>query len=252
MSDSIHNPAVYRNINRLRDIVADSRFKGDRVSVLIDCESGELNIPQAIAELELWMRQSKKKSRSFKYAEIKILQTASGQVSFEWSDPQWRSSLSEAAVSLLLETLSSLNHCGQLSKSNSAKEVLYECVRSLKSEMPEEIAQHSAWHGDLGRFSAEKILAKAPPGTYLLRKGDEYTRVIEGNLSEQDSLPVRCFVLTIHERGAKISEKVLIQRPNGWAIFNDDLFLSDYRFKPLAEVIGAAGGLKPLSLKKAA
>lgn len=252
MSDSIHNPVVYRNINRLRDLIGDLHFKGDRVSVLVDCASGEFNVPQPIGDLEARMHQARKTSREFKYAELKILYTDKGQVSFEWSDPEWKDSLSPMAVALLSETLSALNHCGQTIQSSSAKDVLLECVRSLKREMPEEISQHSAWLGDLERIPAEKILGKATPGTYILRKGDEYTRVIEGNLAAQDSFPVRCFVLTLAEPCGKISDKILIQRPNGWAIFNDDLLLGDYRFKPLGEVIAFAGGLKPLNSKRAA
>ncbi len=252
MSDSIHNPAVYRNINRLRDLIGDAHFKGDRVSVLIDCETGEFSVPQAIGELEARMHQAKKTSRQFKYAELWIRSIDGGQVVFEWSDPDWDSSLTHAAAGVLSETLSAVNRCGRMVQSGSAKEALLECVRSLKREMPEEILQHSAWAGSIERIPAEKILGKAAPGTYLLRTGDEYTRVIEGNLAAQDSFPVRCFVLTLAGPCGKISDKILIQRPNGWAVFNDDLLLSDYRFKPLAEVIAACGGVKPLSLKRAA
>lgn len=252
MSESIRNPAVYRNINRLRDLIADAHFKGDTVSVLIDCETGEFTIPQAIGDLEPRMRQSRKtSSHPFKHGTLQI-HTKSGQVSFQWVDADWQHSLSEAAISLLHETLAAINHCGQLSASANPKEVLFDCVRSLKWEMPDEITSQSAWLGDLERIPAEKLLSKAPPGSYLLRKGDAYTRLLEGNLAAQDALPVRCFVLTLADSSSKISDKILVQRPNGWAIFNDDLLLTDYRFKSLAEVIAQAGGLTPLTLKKAA
>lgn len=255
MSESIRNPAVFRNINKLRDRVADVHFKGDKVSILIDCESGEFSIPKSIGDLEASIRRksiASHGSHQFKHAELKILQSDHGQISFEWADSDWQSSLSEKAVLLLQETLRAINHCGQISKSGSVKEVLLACVRSLKHELPEEIAMQSAWMGELERIPAEKLLSKSAPGTYILRKGDEYTKEIEGNLAEQDSLPVRCFVLTLAESHGKISDRILIQRPSGWAIFNDDLLLGDYRFKTLSEVISQAGGSKPISQKRAA
>ncbi len=252
MSESIRNPAIFRNINRLRDLIVDPRFKGGSVSVLIDCETGEFSIPQTIGDLEARMRQSNKNaSHPLKHGALQI-HTVSGRISFQWTDGDWQSSLSEKAISLLNETLEAINHCGQLSASTDPKEVLFDCVRSLKYEMPDEIAMQSAWLGDLERIPAEKLLRKAPQGTYILRKGDSYTRVLEGNLAAQDTLPIRCFVLTLADSSSKISDKILIQRPTGWAIFNDDLLLTDYHFQPIAEVIAQAGGLKPIGLKKAA
>jgi hypothetical protein len=251
----MHNPSVWHNINRLHDHLADPHFKGDKISLLIDCNSGEFSIPQPIGDLKAKMQSPKRSqgsSSQFKHAKLTVLSSGKGEISFEWVDSDKNIPLTEKASRILKLTLEEINRCGGQTKSGSAKDALSNCLSSVDKELSQEIANQSAWRGALQRMEAEKLLQKSPPGTYLLRNGDPFTREIEYNLAKYDPFSVRCFVMTVVGKNKNIFDKVLIQRPNGWAIYNDNLDLSDYQFKDLSEIITKAGGEKPFEAGRAA
>ncbi len=255
MNHSMHNPSVWHNVNRLRDHLDNPHFKGDKISLLIDCASGEFSIPQSIGDLETNMqscRRSRGRMGQFKHAELFFAVSSDGGVTFEWKDSDKKIPLSEKASLILQSTLDEINRCGSKTKSGSAKEALCSCIRTIKTELSQEIANHSAWRGAIQRMEAERLLLKSSPGTYLLRNGDQYTRQIEYNLAKQDPFPVRCFVMTVVGSRENIYDKIFIQRPNGWAIYNDNLELSDYLFKDLSEIIAQAGGEKAFAVGRAA
>ncbi len=252
MKHSMHNPSVWHNINRLHDHLADPHFKGNKISIMIDCSSGEFNIPRTIGELESKIQLPKEPLPQLKHAELTISVGDKGTISFEWVDTDKEIHLTEKAALILRSTLDEMNRCGGETKSGSPHEALSQCMSSMKRELSSEIAEQSAWRGDLKRMAAEKLLLKSSSGTYLLRNGDECTSEIEENLAKHDPFPVRCFVMTVVGKSENIYDRVLIQRPNGWAIYNDDLELSDYFFKNLSEIISQAGGKTPLESGRAA
>lgn len=248
---TIENPIVWKNLQRLRDHAAGRNFQGDRISLLIDCETGELSIPQAIGDLESSMQMQKgqnRKSGFWRHAEL-LIASKNGQVLFSWENLNLP--LSERASGILKATLDLLNRFGRMSKSGNAKEVISQCIQAVNKELSDELSANSAWKGSIGRLEAEKLLSHSSPGTYLLRKGDDYTLAIEYNLAKQDPLPIRCFVITLVGDYKKISDSILLQRPNGWALYNDDLELGNYQFQSLEDVIAEAGGVKALEGKAA-
>lgn len=247
----IENPIVWKNLQRLRDHAAGRNFQGDKISLLIDCETGELSIPQPIGDLESSIQMQnmqKKKTGSWRHVEL-LITSKDMHLSFGWEDLQLP--LSEKASGILKATLDLLNYSGRMAQSGLVKEVISQCLRSVKNDLGDELSTNSAWKGSISRLEAEKLLRSSSPGTYLFRKGDDYTLEMEYNLAKQDPLPVRCYVMTLVAESRKMSDFILLQRPNGWALYNDDLELGDYHFKSLEEVIAEAGGVRPLEKKAA-
>ncbi len=105
--------------------------------------------------------------------------------------------------------------------------------------------RHEGWFGDLDRMAAEKLLAGAEVGVYLIRAGDDYTRILEQNLKADNSGSIHCYVLTLVEEEDKNSDKVLVHTQKGWSVFNDDLRLSEYRFESLEKLLREVRALVP-------
>ena len=248
----IQHPSTWYNLNRLRDYAASPHFNQKKISVLIDCLTGDIYIPQSINELESRIHGTKKERDTAigecRHAQLEI-QSASGKICFELSTKELP--LEDRAALVVKETLTILNQVGE--RSHTAMETLRHCMRDIKLELPLEITTHSGWWGALNRSEAEKLLMKEDAGTFLLREGDEETKRLEWTLQKKNRFPVRCYVLTVVEDQRKIADKVLVQRASGWAFYNDNLSLSNCTFKDLNSVTASCGGKRPYKmLRKAA
>ena len=247
----IHDSSTWHNLIQIRDHAASASHEVSKISLLIDCDSGKISIPQALNDLEAKIQKSSmKEGGRQKYAEIRIEKNEHG-IRFELKDLDSSIHLEPRGVRVMQETMEILNR--EVAKFGSLKEGILQCVRMAKVDLNVEITHHLAWKGDIDRTEAEKMLLQAPIGTYLLREGGVDTRTIEGHLQKNCSFPLRCYVLTIVEQDCKISDHMLIHRSKGWAMFNDDVRLDDYTYITLQEVIKQLKGLYPLmNMKRAA
>jgi len=90
------------------------------------------------------------------------------------------------------------------------------------------------WQGNMDRVAAERLLQRAPRGTYLLREGDELTRDIATQLSRENGVSVTAYVCTTVESEHKISDILILHTSRGWTLYNDNPDLSDaqYAYSP--------------------
>lgn len=241
------NSFVHRNLNHLSDRIADPTFQGSSIPLLIDENTGEMITPKSIEELKKhksFFSSSTDVLKDVQYVELIIHTSEEGKLHFTLKPSNL--SLSEKALEILNETLDLLNHCGKQCGSGSMKETLFLCVQTFRSALSQEIFTKNAWRGSVSREEAERLLNNTPPGTYLLREGDEYTKEMEENLSNRTPFFLHCYVITVTEKRGKVADHILIQAAEGWALYNDDLNLEDYAFKDLTTTIEEAGGAKPL------
>jgi hypothetical protein len=246
MTFQIKNVSTWHNLNRLRDHFLKTPQDTQGISLLINAESGEMNIRESLLELELRVQAPSRPTLHYHHATLLIEKKKGISFRLEAMEP-----LKGMAAAVIKETMDVLNHVGENSSFVSPKDVLLEVFRSVKMEVPEQCATgrlngKPGWMGSINREQAEKLLDKAPPGTYLLREGDEYTKKIEYTLAHETNETLHCYLLTLAEKDYKISEKTLVQKGDSWAIYNDDLLLVDYVFKDLGFVVREAGGLQPL------
>lgn len=86
----------------------------------------------------------------------------------------------------------------------------------------EKIEDYKGWKGSLNRLQAEKILYEKPIGTYLLRKGDDVTSAMQAELSKENHIPIKCYVLTMVEAEDKIRDILIIKEKDKWTLYHDD------------------------------
>ncbi len=102
------------------------------------------------------------------------------------------------------------------------------------STHPGSIEDLPGWKGPLDRFEAEASLKKAPKGTYVLRSGDEETKAVAFQLSQENGVRVKAYVCTVVESEKKISDILILHSVNGWTLYDDnpDLTDSQYIYSP--------------------
>jgi hypothetical protein len=86
----------------------------------------------------------------------------------------------------------------------------------------EDISDFAGWSGGLGRLDAEHRLHDKPPGTYLLREGDEITLQASFHFAEENHLLIHPYVLTVVEKEGKVSDLLLLKTDKGWLLYHDD------------------------------
>jgi hypothetical protein len=113
-------------------------------------------------------------------------------------------------------------------------------------ELANEIQIRKEWIPLVTRLEAESLLQNRPIGTYLLREGDLETQEIEQNLIRSNPQPFHCYVATVVEEEGKISDWLLIQQREGWAIYDDDPDLNSYTYqKDLSHLLKSFGAKWP-------
>ena len=242
MDISIRHPATLDNLNNLRAYLfrhPDLR----RLTILINRDNGEISLMQPILEVEARL-QTPKPTGARQQAilligeNVALVDEAERDFSFLH--------LPQQAARVLRETLDVLNRL-QKEFCDSTRGLL-SGLGSLRLELPAQIEHRAGWQGGLSRQGAERLLESKNLGSYVLREGDIETREFEDNLAQSNAAPFRCYVMTKIETGHKISDTLLIQRREGWAIYNDDPKLSDYQYRPnLEELIVSLGALHPIS-----
>jgi hypothetical protein len=191
-------------------------------------------------------------TQDLKQAELIVKQTGEGIV-FEIDDrPDHEldlKELDERAQKVARQTLHLLNQ----QKAKSPREA-FDRLRNAEIEvLAPEIQNQPAWRSDiLTRAQAEAWLKESPFGTFILRNGDDVTEEIEGRLHKVNRFPFHCYVMTKVEENQKIVDVLLIQRVNGWAIYNDEPDLTQYRYQTLSSLLSQAGALMPLPRRRPA
>ena len=235
-----------KNLNQLRSYVL-KHPEQEKIVVLVDPHTGEMNVPQPIQEFEYQMPISQRKKQHPEQVKLYIHQGKQG-VQFELLDTDdRRANLKQCdahALFVLNETLKVLNMLlGPLYQ--SAKE-LFSHLESVQMELPNEIQMRREWHSTLSRMDAERLLENRPFGTYLLREGDAETREIEESLMSTNPQSFRCFVVTFVEDRDTIRDRLLIQQCEGWAFYDDEPNLTTYTYqKDLSDLLRTIGARWP-------
>ena len=251
MRKIIQHPSTWYNLNRLCDYMNRVQLNETKVSILIDCLTGEIYIPQSINELDpkLWGRKNKcaEVSDECRHAELEIRKSERG-ICFHLSIKALH--LADGVDLVIQETLDILNQAGK--EALTGPEALRHCIRSIQMELPFEVTAHPGWWGAISRIEAERLLLRQETGTYLLREGEEETRRLEWTVQKKHLFPIRCYVMTMIEEGGKISDQVLIQSPQGWMLYQDDLDLTQRPIKTLQAAILFCSGKRPYKMVRRA
>jgi len=249
MNIQVRNSSTLKNLDHLRNYVLKHPDQ-EKISILIDPVTGEMNLPQSLQDFEFLIKKPKmREKRHPEQAKLSIHPTQAG-VEFDLVDNQDQKEnlrrFSEEAFVVLTETLKILN---QMLGPNyhSAKE-LFSHLDSVKMEdLGSEIQQRPEWRSSIDRSEAEAILEYRPVGTYLLREGDVETREFEENLRSTNAHPFCLFVLTFVEDVEKISDRLLIRRREGWATYDDNPDLNAYSYcRDLDRLLVDAGATIPV------
>ena len=244
---------AFKNLSRFKESLSclseKERANSNQRSyqVLLNCKTGEMNFPQKISSFEVSHRAERRttgggKTENWKPVSLIVVQHSDGGVSFEVNDqhPQV-GNLEPLARRISNETLSVLNQFGKEISSSAPQGLAEERVlvraltsvqRSLEGESAEQLP---GWVGRIDRLEAEEILQGKPVGTFLIRKGEDVVQLSADALSRSNREPVQLSVLTFVEQGKKISERLILQTPDGWALYTDDPQLREYTFYPSAQ-----------------
>jgi hypothetical protein len=238
----VRDSSTLKNLQQLRGYIL-KHPEENKIALLIDPRTGEMQVPQPIQDLDLQIPlKGKEHPESVKL----LIHPGKQGIQFDLLDAADRKANTKKfhthALIVLNETLNILNLIlGPLYR--SAQE-LFQHLDSVKMELPNEIQVRREWHAELSRKEAEHLLKRRPVGTYLLREGDPETREIEGHLPTQ--LPFRFFVVTFVEDLHKISDRLFIQHREGWAIYDDNPDLGSYRYqKDLTQLLRSIGARWP-------
>lgn len=78
-----------------------------------------------------------------------------------------------------------------------------------------------SWHR-VSREGAERLLAKAEEGTYLVRHDELIDRVKRVWRRQLHTKEVNYFVVTVVGPERKIFERLIVKTPEGWRLYDDD------------------------------
>ena len=239
----IQHPATLDNLNRLKTFLF-RHPEQHRITILIDTE-GQFDLMRPIREIEAQLIALPKYEKVKRQAILIINGSSAGEKVLLFNEsnrPFSMEHLTDHAKRVVCETLAVIN---QLKATDQM--TLLSRLGALHLEMAAEIELRPGWMGTLSRQDAEKMLEKQNIGTYLLREGDVETQELEDNIHRSNPQPFRCYVLTLVEANQKISDVLLVQRREGWTVYNDDPKLSDYQYyKDLGKLISSVGALHPI------
>ncbi len=229
--------------------------KGERVyKVLLNRKTGDMRFAQKISALEhhISRKGSKKGEAAEDWKEIHLIvhQKNPKEIAhFEVKDPQNHSlkpsDIDPLAWRIASETLTILNEKAKEVHGTHEKMLPEEAVLQdlssihLKTQQGR-IEDLLGWKGSIGRKDAEHFLTGKPPGTYLLREGDEITVSFSFHFSQENILSIHPYILTVVENEEKIADILLLQTNKGWILYHDDPNLKDsaiYHYYPSAEAI---------------
>ena len=126
----IHDSSTWHNLTQIRDHVCSTPSEISKISLLIDCDSGKISIPQALNDLEAKIQKSSmKEGGRHKYAEIRMEKNEHG-IHFELKDLDSSIHLEPRAARVMQETMEILNR--EVAKFGSLKEGILQCIRMAK------------------------------------------------------------------------------------------------------------------------
>ena len=249
MNIQVRNSSTLRNLTHLRSYVLKHPDE-EKVSLLIDPMTGEMSLPQTLHDFEFLINKPRLEKRHPEHARLAIHQGKTG-MEFDLVDDLGEKrdlqQFSRGALMVITETLKVLN---QLlgPHYHTAKELFSHLDSVEMEELGVSIRMRPEWRSIFSRAEAEEILEGFPVGTYLLREGDEETREFEENLMMTNGQPFRLFVVTFVDDYEKISDRLLIQRREGWAMYDDNPDLDAYLYRENLDYLLAEMGARiPIS-----
>lgn len=241
MNVIVRNRSTVENLNRLRRFVF-KHPKEQKISILIDPLTGEISLPQPIQEFEIWTKQGRNEGNGFEHVTL-FMHSEQGKVMVELLDESDHATnlrqFATQAILVLEETLKIINQF--LGPKYSSVPELFLHLDSVRMELNDECQMRPEWHGTMQRKEAEQLLEGKPIGIYLLRQGDIETEQFEESLMHSNREPFRCYVVTFVGKNQKIVDRLLIQRSEGWALYDDDPDLNHYIYKNLADLLQSMG-----------
>lgn len=230
-----------QNQNAFSDQDGQKKHRGRSYKVLLNRRTGDMRFAQKIKSLE-FPRKPTGFEHPSDWKEIKLLIVDSSPkepIQFEVIDSLHNSikpsELEPIAWKIASETLHLLNQM--------AKEVRRVDIGLLPEEQvlqnlssvhvslhKEQVEEMPGWVGSLSRIDAETRLQGKEEGTYLLREGDEITLSIAFQLGETNLLSVHPYLLTVAEKGGKMSDLLLLDTDKGWVFYEDDPDLKDQAY----------------------
>lgn len=250
MNIQVRNASTLRNLDRLRSYVLRHPNE-EKISVLIDPLTGEMSVPQNLQDFEFLIKKPRLDKVHHPEQARLFIHSAKSGVEFALLDEKDRErdlqQFSKGALLVVMETLKILNQL--LGPSfHSAKELFAQMDFLEIEELGADIQMRPEWRASINRVEAEDLLEGFTVGTYLLREGDEATQEFEENLMKTNSHSFRLFVVTFVDDFERVSDRLLIQRSEGWAVYDDNPDLNAYTYREnLNYILAEVGAKVPIS-----
>jgi hypothetical protein len=250
MAIEISRREVMNNLIRFKDTLLELHekkkskdSKKERVyRVLLNRRTGDMRFAQKISSLEHhFHKKGKGSAEDWKEVRLIVIEREGHQVHFEVRDSAnhelTATDLEPLAWRISSETLNVLNIKGkevhEVSLDKLPEEIALADLSSIHlASQGERIDDLPGWAGPLSRLEAEKKLMDKPQGTFLIREADVISHRVAEQLSLSNHLSVHPYVLTVVEKGLKISEYLILHTDKGWMVYADEPRLELSAFYP--------------------
>lgn len=248
MEIHISRREVMNNIIRFKDNLLD--FKEEEKNkqknlekrlyrALVNRKTGDIRFISNGLGLDLKNSHKEQLLEDWQEIQIDVETTAKNQAHFEAKDKHdnalQSNKLEPLAWHILHETLETLNHMAILHTAESSQILPEEAALQDLSDihlstMHGTIQEIRGWKGSIDRVGAEIQLKDQPIGTYILRSGDDLTRITATRLADANKMTIEPYICTCVEKNKKISDVLLLHTPQGWTLYRDnpDLFDPEY------------------------
>jgi hypothetical protein len=212
MRIDVRSEVVRSNLELLKTLI--SKAKKKEIQAFVETTTGSLikpksNIPIARNWKAVWIRWD----------------SDTNQIEFSGAE-----GLKKEAEQTLSETMRTINQIFEKEKRSP------EDLKNAEFFSPGSELFRMVNHGKIDRTRAEKLLKGHAVGTYLFRI-DPFAVILQEELSQRFSEPIRCFTITAVAENNKIVDHTVVERLGKFQIYNDDPLLERTSYHDLEQLL---------------